>query len=92
MPLNILPAPPSCSSLVERLRALEATRRCPRLVEVLVLRMGGGFDVSVSIADDPGGAASAPFVPLNSRRWSSPMSEGNALLAFEDWAASGYPR
>ena len=92
MPLSILPAPPSCSSLVERLRALDSTRRCPRLVEVLVLRMGAAFDVSVSIADDPTDASNAPFGPLNSPHWSSPISEGNAVLAFEDWAASGYPR
>jgi hypothetical protein len=92
MPLTILPAPPSCASLVERLRSLAAKRRCPRLVEVLVLRMGQGFDVSVSHRDDPTSAPGAPFLPLNSTRWSSPMSEGNALLAFEDWAASGYPR
>jgi hypothetical protein len=53
--------------------------------------MGHGFDVSVSNAADPTAAPDAPFLPLNSARWNSPMSEGDALLAFEDWAASGYP-
>jgi hypothetical protein len=60
-------------------------------VEVLVLRMGSGFDVSTSSWDDAG-HPSAPFAPFNSPRWRSPMSEGDAALAFEHWAVSGYPR
>ena len=92
MPLIFLPSPPSCGSLLTRLRALESLRPCPRRVEVLVLRMGSGFDVSASSWDDEGRPPNAPFVPLNSKRWRTPMSEGDAALAFEHWAASGYPR
>ena len=92
MPLIYLPSPPSCESLVTRLRALERQRPCPRRVELLVLRMGSGFDVSASSWDDADDRPSAPFLPFNSPRWHSPMSEGDAALAFEQWAATGYPR
>ena len=92
MPLIFLPSPPSCGSLVTRLRALESQRPCPRRVELLVLRMGSGFDVSTSNWDDAKRPSNAPFVPFNSPRWRSPMSEGDAALAFAHWAASGYPR
>lgn len=92
MPLIFLPSLPSCRSLVARLRAVESRRPCPRRVELLVLRLGSGFDVSASSWDDAEQAPSNPFLPLNSPRWRSPMSEGDAALAFEHWAATGYPR
>jgi hypothetical protein len=92
MPLICLPSPPSCWSLVARLRSLEKKRPCPRRVELLVLRLGNGFDVSASSWDDPEQPPNNPFLPLNSPRWRSPMSEGDAALAFEDWATTGYLR
>jgi hypothetical protein len=92
VPLVFLPCPSSCLPLVARLRAIELRHPCSRRVELLVLRMGSGFDVSAASGDESEGGSDAVFAPLNSPRWRSPMGEADAAMAFEDWASRGYPR